>query len=334
MDYKEFNVDLQMKENHIEIVRGIEQYDGGNILNIRLMEGTKPFNFSEHMYAEAFIKKPDGTSISEVAGQRMQILDPEQGRLSFLLNGQCTLVPGMHYLTIRIYDDTTVVSSARLNYYVKEANAPDVTEEELQSASEWESLIQIIARWSYFETAEALRRLAEQDRVDAENARAAETAGIVAQALEAMRTAQSYAELAETWANASQTIAQGGVLPVVTWTDLWNTIATLDGNGRDVDGTHHAQKIQIRRGEEDDIMSPNPLLSPGELYYATDTGNFYVGIMNGSTPANLLINKKQWAFDSNAPADTSILWIDTAHDNCIKFHDGNGWQVTNGARFT
>lgn len=316
MDYKEFYVDLQLKENHIDIVRGVVQNDGGNILNLRLMDGTEPFDFSNCRTIEGFIKKPDGTTISEIVGDRLQIVDAERGRLSFLLNGQCTILSGMHYLTIRMYDATTVMSTARLNYYVTENNMADVTEEEIQSYSEWNTLIQIIARWAEYEAAEISRRIAETDRVEAENARVAETTGVVARALAAAVNAENYAEISEFWANAAERIAIGEELPFVTTADLAAALAVLDGLAR---------TLKLRRGAEEDI----PVLAAGEPYHATDSQKLFIGTATG----NKQLNKQQWVADGVAPEDTELLWIDTANNNCIKFYNGTAWVSTANLTF-
>ena len=44
MNYKEFNYAVPIKDNNVVIIDGIVQYDTANILNIRLMDGTEPFD--------------------------------------------------------------------------------------------------------------------------------------------------------------------------------------------------------------------------------------------------------------------------------------------------
>ena len=321
MDYKEYNVDLQIKENHIDIVRGIVQFDGANIFNLRLMDGIKPLNFSSYTHVEAFIKKPDETTISDLIGIRLQETDPEKGKLSFLLNGQCTIIPGMYYLTIRIYDGKTVLSTARLNYYVTEANVPDVTEEELQSSTEWNSLVQIIAKWAAVEVAEAQRVLAEQGRVAAEELRVSETEGIIARAIIERDAAADYARNAKAWAELAQHITVED-LPVITKAELNQELTVIDGNAE----SPRTRSMRIKRG----LLENIPSLPAGELYYATDTGGLYIG----SALGNFQLNKPAWIADSDPPADTSALWIDINNDNCIKYYDGTSWVNTSGARFT
>ena len=199
--------------------------------------------------------------------------------------------------------------------------------------SEWNTITEVLASEVLRIAAEDARAEAERGRVEAENDRAAETSGIIAQATEIMNMARVYADLAETWANAAQIIAQGGELPVVTREEMQQALSLIDGN---------SQKIRVRRGEMDDVDALDPALVTGELFYATDTGALLIGAattgnkIEGNSQPVTIINKQQWIASSTAPADTSLLWIDTAHDNCIKFYDDDTdtWLNTNGARFT
>ena len=324
MNYKEFNVDLQIKENHIDIIRGIEQcvvdqMDGANKFNIRLMDGSDPFDFTDYTDIEVFIKKPDETFLSYGVGERLQVVNPENGQISFILSGQAVLVSGMHFMTIRIYDGTTVLSTARLNYYVYEANASWLTEEEAQSIPEWDSIMNILARGAEMVSAEQLRQIAEQARVLAENARVSETDGIVATANALNELARGYAETAQRWAELAQSVTIGDDLAriIVMRPEFESRLANIDGD----DST-----IQIRRG----LLSAMPSsLAPGELYFATDTNSIYIGSALGNVEAN----KRQWIADTVAPTDTDLLWIDMTNDNCIKFYDGEAWVSTANLTF-
>ena len=320
MNYKEFNVDLQIKENHIDIIRGIEQctveqFDGANKFNIRLMDGSDPFDFSDYTDIEVFIKKPDETFLSYSVGERLQVVDPENGQISFLLSGQAVVVSGMHFMTIRVYDETTVLSTARLNYYVYEANASWATEEELQSIPEWDSIMQVLARGAEMVVAEQARALAERARELAEAERTSTIAGVVATATQLSAQAQAYAEQAQMWSEAAQRIALGEETIediIVTPESLEDRLSVLDGN----DDT-----IQIRRGLAENL----PTLAPGELYFCTDTNQIYIG----SALGNIEVNKRQWVADAEEPVDTDLLWIDTENDNSLKFYvpgDGEGGE--------
>ena len=111
MNYKEFNVLLPIRENNVKIIRGLVQYDTANIVNVRLMDGVESFDLTG--YTEVFIEilKPDGTEIHacvtddpEINNDNnpymIQIKDPAEGRISFTLKDQATVLTGTHFAQI------------------------------------------------------------------------------------------------------------------------------------------------------------------------------------------------------------------------------------------
>lgn len=350
MNYKEFNVALPIHDNNVVIIDGIVQYDTANIVNVRLMDGTEPFDFTGYTNVFVEIMKPDGTHVQACATGNpnidndnnpytIQILDPSEGRIAFTLKGQATILTGTHFCQLVVAGDGKTLSSARFNYYVGDAVSNDVDPDSVTSSDDYASLRNMIAQNSLIAgaeesrvDAETLRKLAEIERANMfsqlenditeylQNA-----TGYVEQTEDYMEQAEMFAELAQ---NPSAEIITALVmqLGLVTqeYVDALVSNATSDFDA----GSYLAlnKLLQIRRGSEAEL----PNLQIGELGWSTDSEILYVGGMDENVPVS-----GTYIAGEEEPSRTDILWIDTSNaaGNSIKYHDGTEWQPTATATF-
>lgn len=324
MNRKEFNVSVSTKENAAKVINGVIQYDTGNLFNISILDGTKPFDFSSYSNVVIEVLKPDGTVFVDGDGGSLDVLDPEEGLVAFTLQPQCVLLRGMHFVAISIYSNGVKVTTARLNYFVAES-MDDGQDHDVTSLSDYPILQLLLAQNSNIIEAEQLRVIAEQLRQTAEADRESDTNGVLKQAMDAINTAQSYAEKVKDWYDLFMSAASeiGGVdlTTVVTKTELREALKDLDCGEFTATET---RKLQILRGEAEKL----PNLADGQLAY-TRNGRLHIG----SLGENIELNKPCFAVQATEPADTTVLWIDTNNGNAIKFWDGIRWVSTSTATF-
>ena len=351
MNYKEFNISLPVDTNNVAVVDGIIQYDTANIVNVRLMGGIEPFDFTG--YTEVFVEilKPDGTHIQTCVTDdpevnednnpySIHVVDPKEGRISFNLHGQATILTGTHFGQIMITSGGKILTTARINYYVGDTLQSDADPSEVTSSGEYSSLRTLIARNSAIATA-------ERDRVDAETLRKlAELArenrmdeledyitdylnnavSYVEQTKDYMEQAEDFAQLAQ---NPSLEIMQQLIaqldLASETYVDDSIDTATKDFDaGNYTDGADAKKLLKARRGNEADI----PALEVGEFGFSVDTGTAYIGGSSGNIALNGV-----YVAQETAPDRHDILWIDTASGSTVKYWNGSAWAPTATATF-
>ncbi len=351
MNYKEFNYAVPIKDNNVVIIDGIVQYDTANILNIRLMDGTEPFDFTG--YTEVFLEivKPDGTHIQACITDdetinndnnpyTIQVADAKEGRISFTLHGQATILTGTHFAQITILAGGKMLTSARLNYYVGDTLMSDTDPQEVLSSSEYPSLIVMIARNSAIATeerqrvdSEMLRKLAElareermSDLEDYINEYLQNAVGYVDQTKNYMDIAQKYAQLAQNpSAEILEDLIQSLNLASKDYVDDEVADNTKDFDaGSFTDSEADKRLLKARRGLAADL----PALEEGEFGYATDTKTVYVGSSAGNVPISGV-----YVRSNVAPSRTDLLWIDSSAGDSIKYHDGTAWKPTATATF-
>ena len=347
MNYKVFNIALPIKANNVLIVDGLAQYNTANIVNVRLMDGTEPFDFTG--YTEVFldILKPDGTYISacvtndpEHNGNNpytIQVLDPEEGLISFSLQGQATVLTGSHFAEVTVMGAGASVTAARINYYVGDTISRDTDPEGLTSSDDYVSLRTLIAKNSAIVTEEENRNLAEALRMQSEDERE-ERAKLLEEDIRNylanadkyvddcrafMIAAEQYAQLAQ---NPSATILAELLEEMnfasVTYVNDEITNATNGFNAGTF--TALAKLLNIRSGLDEEL----PELAEGEPGWSTDTKTLYVGSADGPVPIN-----STFVISSQEPARDDVLWIDTSAGGSIKYHDGESWRPTATATF-
>lgn len=344
MNYKQFNVALPIKENNVAVISGLKRLDTANMVNVRLMDGIEPFDITGYTEVYIEILKPDGTHIQSCVTDKaegdnnpysIQVVNPKEGRISFTLLGQATVLTGTHFGQIMVASNGKLLTSARINYYVNEnLTDPDV---DLTSESEYTTLLTLINRNSAIATAERTREDSEAQRIGAEIARGqkmleleqevdeylANAEYYVAQTRDYMNTAEQYAQLAQ---NPSAEIMEGLIqeLNLVTklYVDTLVSSSTKNFNaGAFTDSIADKKLLKVRTGASSDM----PELVEGELGYATDTKRLYCG----STPINGV-----YIASATAPSETHLLWIDTSAGNVIKYHNGSAWVPTATAAFS
>ncbi len=351
MNYKEFNVSLPVNTNNVVVVDGIVQYDTANIVNVRLMNGVEPFDFAG--YTEVFIEilKPDETHIQTCVTDdpdvnednnpyTIHVVDPKEGRISFNLQGQATILTGTHFGQIMITAGGKILTTARINYYVGDTLQSDADPPGITSSGEYSSLRTLIARNSAIATeernrvdAETLRKLAElarENRIDEledeirnylNNA-----VGYVEQTEDYMEMAKRFAELAQ---NPSAEIMESLIAELNLASELYvnESISTATKNfdaGNYTDSIANKKLLKARRGKDADV----PALEVGEFGFSSDVGTAYIGGASGNIPLNGV-----YVAASTAPARKDLLWIDTSSGGTIKYWNGNSWQPTATAVF-
>lgn len=324
MNDKAFNITVSVRDNNATITRGVVQFDNGNLFNLKIFDGTEPFDFTGYTNFVLTILKPDGTRLVDSdTSESLQSVSPATGGIQFNIGGQATVLTGMHFCSLEIYSAGRKLTTARFNYFVSESlDAVDVPSE-IQSREEWPILQGLVASCSEVLATEQQRVLNEMARIAAETQRVSTTDGIVAEVTALVQLAQSYATAAQNWADMAQLVVLGEPLPVVTQTEFNQRLRPLNCGsfGSPVDG------LRIRSGMQADL----PALALGEIGYCTDTNRLYMGEGTG----NVLINAPGYIASATAPADTSVLWIDTSSSggSAIKYHNGSSWVGTATATF-
>lgn len=351
MNYKEFNISLPISTNNVAVVDGIVQYDTANIVNVRLMDGVEPFDFRGYTEVYIEILKPDGTHIqscvtddSDVNSDNnpyvIHVVDPKEGRISFNLQGQATILTGTHFGQIMITSGGKILTTARINYYVGDTLQSDADPSGITSSGDYSSLRTLIARNSAIATAErdrvdaeTLRKLAElarEERIDElENAITEylnNAVSYVEQTQDYMEQAEAFAQLAQ---NPSAEIMQQLIaeldLAAESYVDTSVANATRNFDaGSYTDEADTKKVLKVRRGNDADI----PALDVGELGFSTDSLTAYIGGGSGNIPLNGV-----YVAQSSAPTRKDILWVDTSAGGAIKYWDGDSWEPTATAVF-
>ena len=349
MNYKEFNISLPINTNNVGIVDGIVQYDTANIVNARLLDGLEPFDFTGYTNVFIEVLKPDGTHVQtcvcedpEVTDDNnpyaIQIVDPAEGRISFTLQGQMTILTGTHFCQIMITVDGRILTTARMNYYVGDTLQKDYDSEDLTSSDEYTSLRTLITQNSLIATAErdrvdaeTLRKLAEIAREERMDELADEITeyldnadSYVTQTKEYMELAQQYAQFAQDPSlEIIETLIESLNLAPKDYVDNSITTATKDFEAGNFTDTNR-KILSVIVGNEADL----PELETGEMGFAKDTEVLYMGGENGNLPLNGV-----FIAQSTAPERKDLLWIDTGSGNSIKFWNGSEWAATATATF-
>lgn len=347
MNYKEFNIALPIRDNNVVLIEGLVRGDTANIVNARLMDGTEPFDFTG--YTEVFVEilKPDGTHVQACATgdpeidnntnpYTIQIVDPSEGRVSFTLKNQATILTGTYFGQLVIMGNGESLTTARFNYHVKETVAADDAAEEVVSSEDYASLKNMIAQNSLIAGYEDLRMEAEVNRNNAELLREERMQDVEARVQEYFDNAEEYVDQTESYMQEAERFAQLAQNPSAEIiADLVSTLNLaseeyVDDSVNGVDhngGTYETlnKLIQVRRGLDANV----PVLAEGELGWSTDAQTLYVGSAEDPVPIN-----GTFVASLTAPARHDVLWIDLSAGGSIKYYDGATWQPTATATFS
>lgn len=351
MNYKQFYCQLPTKDNNVKIIDGLMQYDTANIVHARLMDGTEPFDFTGYTGIVLDILKPDGTNIQAMVTDDptvsednnpycIQVVEPKEGRISFTLKGQATVLTGTHFAQLSVYGGGEVLSTSRINYYV--GNVLSDSNADVESMDEYSTLrtmlnecARIAGKEDDRNEAEDARKAAEDERENRFNTKMVEINSYLQNAIEYIDRTRGYMEQALTYAqlaqNPSAEILQGIIetLGLAGTTYVVNSINAATKNfdaGAYTDTDEKEKLLKARRGNHVDI----PTLEQGEFGLSLDTKQLYIGMSDGNMPVG-----GSYIASAEAPARTDILWVDTseAGGGTVKYYDGNSWQSTVTASF-
>lgn len=179
---KSFNTTVSVKDGSSRsVLKGIVQYDTLNEVNIRLTDGSRPFDYTGYTNIILKVRKADGTSYVDSEGNSVIATNPSGGLITVLLKGQATAADGLCQCVIEIYADGEKMTTARLNYEVSDALG---TDEDAASESQYPAFQKL---------------LSDLSKIEAD----ATAAGGYA------TRAEIAAKKAEMWAKGSQNIAEG-----------------------------------------------------------------------------------------------------------------------------
>lgn len=179
---KIFNTTVSVKDGTSRsVLKGIVQYDTLNEVNIRLADGSRPFDYTGYTNIILRVRKADGTSYVDSEGNSVIATNPSSGLVTVLLKGQATAAVGLCQCVIEIYADGEKMTSARLNYEVTDSLG---TGENAASESQYPAFQKLLSDLSKIET-------------DATAAGGYATRAEIA------------AKKAEMWAKASQDVSEG-----------------------------------------------------------------------------------------------------------------------------
>lgn len=334
MNKKIIPIIVRLKENNNYIVQGIEQNDAGVIFDLQVNDGLEAFDFSGYSLVTLKIQKPDGTfTYDTTSDATLDTIDPTKGRLKVNIPTSCTAQNGMHFCTISFASDEKIIfETCSFNYFVGEN--PQAKDEDVIGTNEFPILTNLIAQVAGIISAEQTRLFEESERVDHETDRREIFASLIAIFMETlglleymMKDAQGLIdEFNEAVAHgASVDISQ--IAQLATKAYVATALNSLDFGS--LSGVK-TKTLRILRGTQAQITSGDTDLSEGELAYATDTNELYIG---GNNDTKAKLNESPFAVGSSAPS-TSKLWIDTSGTSPqLKFYDQttSTWKSCNTA---
>lgn len=347
MNVKRFNVSVPIKENNTKIVGGLVQYDTANVINVKLIDGTKPFDFTGYTDIMIQILKPDGHSV--VAGitdgpndnnpYAIQVVAPAEGRLMFSLQGQATILTGTYFCTISLFNAGKVLTTARINYYVGESLTNEF-DPGIQSDDDYNFLLNLINRNSAIASAEATREDAEVLRIQAEEERKVIFQTLVnninaylTNAEEYVNKTQAYMKDAERFAELAQNPNKEALQAVITELNLAEkeyVDTKIRDNTKDFIVGDITSLMEQRKklcvGTSNDQSSNISTLAVGELCVGADD----IPLM-GTNGGNVAMTSVY--IGPTAPKFDNLLWIDTSAGNQLKFYDGT-WKPVSIVAFS
>lgn len=354
MNYKQFNIGVPIKDNNVKIVSGLTQGDTANIVNVRLVDGTKPFDYTGYTDIVINILKPDGKVVvigitsdpSNPANKvnidnkyNVQAVDPAEGRIEFTLTGQATNVTGTYFCSISLFSGGKVLTTARINYYVGETLASE-TDGAVQQSEDYINLLELVNRNSAIETAEknradaeALRMKSEEERVAIFNTLHYNITEYLKNAENIVNITQGYMKEAERFSKLAQNPSKDALQSVITelnlapkeYVDGGIADATKDFIVGDItELAPNRKKLTI--GTSTNNASDIANLDKGETCVSAD-GVPVIGTDGGNVMMGGVV------VGATEPTFTNVLWIDTANGNQLKFYDGT-WKPASIVAFS
>lgn len=161
MNKKVLSAVIQLKQNNKKILRGVVQNDTGVILDIRVMDGLVPFDFSGYGIVTIKVVKPDETIyINSNGSDLVDTLNAKTGRFKVGIPATLTAQPGMHFVTIGFGESSnTYFQTVSFNYFVGEDAT--ISDETIRGSDEFPILTNLIAQFSHM--AEELQRFEDEE---------------------------------------------------------------------------------------------------------------------------------------------------------------------------
>ena len=290
MNKKVLQATIQLKQNNRRILKGVVQYDTGVILDIRVMDGLTPFNFSGYGIVTIKIVRPDETIYIDSNGSaRLDTIDAKNGRFKIEIPASCTSEEGMHFVTLGFgTPDSKYYQTVGFNYFVGEDATID--NDEITESNEYPVLTNLIAEFSGMSTTLAEWEQEELERQMHEDAREQRWAELEAE----LASAVTEASVVKAMLNLIiQTIIDSGVvLPIsVDTSDLVlesELTATLSNYATNASVTQRIMNL----GLPEVVAMSAPPTNSGAMLWIDISGSYPVikyKSGNNWVPANVAI---------------------------------------------
>lgn len=338
MNFKEFYLSLPVKDNNVKLLDGIVRGDNSNMINITLVDGDKPFDFTGYSNLELTIEGPRGGIIkSEIMAAEefnadnpylVQVASAKDGRISFNINGNACASVGTYFARFTLFADGKILTTARLNYHVCETSS-DISVSEFEELSEVSGLKNAMMLLSAYAQAELKRISAETERKENEEERALkeqERQAALSELLALQGNFEALVKSVEEFANAAEVSAEAAKNPTVEAIrrileemEIPSDTESLKAILRDLlskEGVNgNAYDINVKTGTAELLSS----IKAGELFLCTDDFNLYIGTGTG----NICLTR-HYEMSEAAPDNTNILWI--GNDSIVRFYKNGAWN--------
>ena len=287
---KRISVTVDINKVKSIIVNGLVQFDDDAAIDIKLLNGSSSFDFSEYTAVTIEIIRPDGKAFVDCIGDHLTVEDAAQGFLTYKPVPEVTKLVGLYFVDISIYTNGKKMTTSRFTYNVSDGNIDNT---EIEKEEYYPVLLALVKEVSTYKAAEEARERAEK-------LRASETAGIIAQAnkiLENIQEKQGYLD------------------------DAFVQIANeITGSNFDVTSLVTSSSLETRLKGIYPIKGSKEGLEEGQLGFDKTKGLLYIG---GSEVK--VLNKPEVAILGTEPEDKSLLWLDNTSGK-IKYYADSAWS--------
>ena len=289
---KRISVTVDINKVKSIIVNGLVQFDDDAAIDIKLLNGSSSFDFSEYTAVTIEIIRPDGKAFVDCKGDHLTVEDAKQGFITYKPVPEVTKLVGLYFVDISIYTNGKKLTTSRFTYNVSDGNIDNT---EIENEEYYPILLALVKEVSTYKAAEEARERAEK-------LRASETAGIIAQANKILANIQEKQGYLEDLYSAFVQIAN-----------------EITGSNFDVTSLVTASILETRLQGIYPIKNGINDLEENQLGFDKAKGLLYIG---GSEVK--VLNKPEVVISGTEPADTSVLWLDSASGK-VKYHTGVAW---------
>lgn len=290
---KRISVTVDINKVKSIIVNGLVQFDDDAAIDIKLLNGSSSFDFSEYTAVTIEIIRPDGKAFVDCIGDHLTVEDAAQGFLTYKPVPEVTKLVGLYFVDISIYTNGKKMTTSRFTYNVSDGNIDNT---EIEKEEYYPVLLALVKEVSTYKAAEEARERAEK-------LRASETAGIIAQAnkiLENIQEKQGYLD------------------------DLYSAFVQIaneiTGSNFDVTSLITSSSLETRLKGIYPIKGSKEGLEEGQLGFDKSKGLLYIG---GAEVK--VLNKPEVAISGTEPEDKSLLWLDNVSGK-VKYYAGGAWS--------